>query len=426
MSLLRWIELMHSRLKLDIGWGDLLWAAMGAPVSRDDTRVAEAVVEKYFAPGRVVIGLSVRTVFDALLSEVGPLSRSSVLMSGINIQNMADIVRAHDLTIEAVDLDLTTLAPEPDTLLNAQGRCGARLCVVTQLYGGVSEVWDAAELRKRGVLVVEDAAQAFSGDGYQGLSDADVTLFSFGPIKRRTALGGGVAVFRDPDLAARVRQRLETYDLLKERWFRARAVKYLILKLASIPWVYAGVIRAIAASGRDPDSVIGGAARGFGGQDLPEAIRKQPPRRLVSLMARRIAASPDPEFRRRIGRAFVDALPENAQVGGCVQTSAFWLMPVRASDPVGVIDRLRAAGFDATRGATSLRALAPDQTATAKGLIENVVYVPNPADLSEKERGRLLAVVCAALAEGGREGDHDGGADLSDAGRPTPRPTLPT
>jgi dTDP-4-amino-4,6-dideoxygalactose transaminase len=304
VSLLRWIELMHSRLKLDIGWGDLLWAAMGAPVSRDDTRVAEAVVEKYFAPGRVVIGLSVRTVFDALLSEVGPPPQSSVLMSGINIQNMADIVRAHDLTIEAVDLDLATLAPEPDTLLNAQGRCGARLCVVTQLYGGVSEVWDAAELRKRGVLVVEDAAQAFSGDGYQGLSDADVTLFSFGPIKRRTALGGGVAVFRDPDLAARVRQRLETYDLLKERWFRARAVKYLILKLASTPWVYAGVIRAIAASGRDPDSVIGGAARGFGGQDLPEAIRKQPPRRLVSLMARRIAASPDPEFRRRIGRAF--------------------------------------------------------------------------------------------------------------------------
>ena len=398
VSLLRWIEPMHSRLKLDIGWGDLLWAAMGAPVSRHDTRVAEAVVEKYFAPGRVVIGLSVRTVFDALLGEVRPPSRSSVLMSGVNIQNMADIVRAHDLTIEAVDLDLTTLAPEPDTLLNAQERCGARLCVVTQLYGGVSEVWDAAELRKRGVLVIEDAAQAFSGDGYQGLSDADVTLFSFGPIKRRTALGGGVAVFRDPDLAARVRQRLETYAILKERWLRARALKYSLLKFASTPWVYAGMIRAVAASGRDPDAVIGGVARGFGGQDLLEAIRKQPPRRLVSLMARRIAISPDPEFRRRIGRAFVDALPEDARVGGCVQTSAFWLMPIRVSDPAGVIDSLRAAGFDATRGATSLRALKPDQTATAKALIENVIYLPNPADLSEKARVRLLTSVRTAIA----------------------------
>jgi dTDP-4-amino-4,6-dideoxygalactose transaminase len=115
-------------------------------------------------------------------------------------------------------------------------------------------------------------------------------------------------------------------------------------------------------------------------------------------MARRIAVSPDPEFRRRIGRAFVDALPEDARLGGCVQTSAFWLMPIRVSDPAGVINRLRAAGFDATRGATSLRALEPDQTATAKALMENVVYVPNPADLSEKSRVRLLTSVRTAIA----------------------------
>jgi dTDP-4-amino-4,6-dideoxygalactose transaminase len=115
-------------------------------------------------------------------------------------------------------------------------------------------------------------------------------------------------------------------------------------------------------------------------------------------MARRIAMSPDAESRRRIGRAFEDALPEDARVGGGVQTSAFWLMPILVSDPAGFIDRLRAAGFDATRGATSLRALAPDQTATAKALIENVVYVPNPADLSGRARGKLLAAVSTALA----------------------------
>lgn len=45
-----------------------------------------------------------------------------------------------------------------------------------------------------GVLLWEDCAQVFTGlEGYLGHPKSDAVFFSFGVIKRATALGGGVA-----------------------------------------------------------------------------------------------------------------------------------------------------------------------------------------------------------------------------------------
>lgn len=51
---------------------------------------------------------------------------------------------------------------------------------------------------RHGLLLWEDCAQVFTGlGGYLGYRDSDATFFSFGVIKRATALGGGVARVRD-------------------------------------------------------------------------------------------------------------------------------------------------------------------------------------------------------------------------------------
>lgn len=51
---------------------------------------------------------------------------------------------------------------------------------------------------RHGLLLWEDCAQVFTGlGGYLGHPRSDATFFSFGVIKRATALGGGVARIRD-------------------------------------------------------------------------------------------------------------------------------------------------------------------------------------------------------------------------------------
>lgn len=391
---------MHSRLKFDIGWGPLLWTALGAPVSQARHDAAQQDLENFWPDRHIVIGLSERTLFDALLSELALPRGDSVLMSGINIRNMADIVSAHGLNIAAADIDPVTLAPPPGALLEAQARTNARLCLVAQLYGSVNRIADAPSLRERGVLIVEDAAQGFAGPSYLGDPEADVSLFSFGPIKRRTALGGGIAAFRDAALASRVKQRLAAHTPRTETWLRQRALKYLLLKTLTGPALYSAVISAIKLTGKDPDSLIGEAARGFSGSNLIDAIRGRPPRRMIALMARQVCSTCAQSERQSTCRDFLRALPEAmTSLGKAAQQHAFWLVPLRCADPASAIRYLRQRGFDATRGTTSLRALDPASASNADTLMKEVVYIPHPAGLSQRQRKRLAKALtdCAAL-----------------------------
>lgn len=390
---------MHSRLKFDIGWAPLLWAAIGGPVSRSRLERARAFIESWWSGRSAVVGLSERTLFDALLSELALPAGDRIIMSGVNIKNMADIADAHRLEIAPVDIDPATLSPPTGALLQAQAQTGARLCLVAQLYGAANAIADAADLRSRGVFVVEDAAQAFAGIAYKGDMGADATLFSFGPIKRRTSLGGGIGVFRDARLAERIRGRLARHSRRSELWLRQRAVKYVALKALTVPALYDAVIGAIRLAGKDPDKLIGESARGFSGPSLIDAIRGQPPDRMLALMARQIETADDASERRSICEAFLRRLPHGfTEVGRQAERHAFWLLPIRCSKPDDAIRFLRSRGFDATRGATSLRALAPDETPRASQLIDEVVYVPHPAGLSARARDHLVHALSAYAA----------------------------
>lgn len=390
---------MQVRLKLDITWSTLCQAAVGWYSSEQQLDVARSRIQDYWPNGHVVIAASARTMFDALLSELALAPGEPVIMSAINIQNMADIVIAHGLRIVPVDIDAKTLAPHPGALLEAQAETNARLCVVAQLFGAVSNIGDAAVLRQRGVFVIEDAAQAFAGTFYRGSQLVDVSLFSLGPIKRSTALGGGIGVLRDADLARRVECRLQTYQQRSNLWFRRRALKYGLLKALSIPFAYKIVVLLIEAVGQDPETMIGEAARGFSGTSLLDAIRTRPPTRMIALMADRISEARDCSKRRNVCIEFLARLPGTiSDIGSSTDKHAYWLLPIRVADPVRVVKDLRLSGFDATRGTTSLRALAPTATPMAKSLMEDIVYLPHPDGLTVRQRNRLAKMVGSIAA----------------------------
>lgn len=382
---------MHPRLTLDIGWFELLTAALAPGGSAP----GEAAWRSVFPEGELVEALSVRTLFDAILTVRGGHDDAPILMTGVTIANMAEIARAHGRTIIAVDIEPDTLLPPPGALADAQAQSGASVCVIAHLYGAVSACPDVDTLRARGVTVIEDAAQAFAGPEFNtGDRRASASLFSFGPIKRATALGGALGVFRDGELAAGVRAVLAEHPVKSGAWFRQRAVKYLALKALNTPALYGALIGLIQARGKDPDAVIGAAARGFAGDDLLTAIRHAPPDRLLALAARQANTCPDPSERRAAVTRFLDQLPQGVRPPGLsAQRHAWWLVPLLHGDPASAVGALRKAGFDATRGATSLRAIDPDATPDAARLIDHAVYLPHPAHMSQAAAERMARAV---------------------------------
>ena len=133
---------MHPRLELDVGWRDLIWAAIG----RRRAQVA--------LPPDAVVGLSVRTLFDALLVELALPAAAGIAMSAVTVHDMAAIVRAHGHGVQPVDIDLDTLAPEPAILEAAIGS-QSRVFVLAQLYGARAGLADVAAIcRARGVLLI--------------------------------------------------------------------------------------------------------------------------------------------------------------------------------------------------------------------------------------------------------------------------------
>lgn len=385
---------LQPRLHLDIGWSDI--ASIFAPVtqSRDDL---VAQVEAAW-PANAVPALSVRTALDALLTSLRLPEGSAVAMSAVTIQNMADVVRAHGLQPVPIDLDIATLAPPLAQIEQTLTATGARAYIHAHLYGSRNDLTEIAALcRARGAVLIEDCAQGYLGAPPSEAPVADISLYSFGPIKAQTCLSGAVAVCRAPELAVSLRAILDAYEPMPEQWLRTRALKYSALKLLSSPTAYGLAIAALRARGLDPDQAIGGAARGFSGADLMASLRRAPPRNLLRLLARRTSRPAGGAWRTKAGAVLDAELSATFQrPGAAAEAQAFWLYPVLVDDPVAAMAAMRAAGFDATRGATSLRAITDGTNVLAPNasrLIERVLYLPISPLMSESTLGRMAGAL---------------------------------
>ena len=394
---------MRPRLQLDITVSEL-WTAIFTPM--DTAPCAEGPIrtqEGVF----LVPALSVRTLWDALLwhknSQGGGTPRSQIVMSAVNIAAMTDLVREWGFDPCFVDLELQTLFPT-DAAWQARLSLNTAMVLAGHIYGARQPVAQlGAACRQVGALLVEDCAQAFDGQ-LQLAEGADVALYSFGPIKRWTALGGAVGVFRCPDLARAISDRLLTYPRRSDAGFRQRALKYLGLRLMSQPWIYGGLVAGLQLLGQDVDRVIGGLARGFSVNQAASYRFQMAGAQARFLKARLSRAHQMTDqapgavalASRVFGPVWWDQRTGFGVPGQRAPSQGWWLFPVLCEDPNQVMTDLRRAGFDATRGATSLRAhetetrlkTTPQERAdeglvvgdcpNAQWLLDRVVYLPTP------------------------------------------------
>ncbi len=316
---------------------------------------------------------------------------------------MARIVEHHGLVPVPVDLDVDTAAPNLESLRRAITPA-TRAVLVAHLFGARIPMEPIiAFARAHELLVIEDCAQAYDGGQYSGHPEGDVAMFSFGPIKTATALGGAVLRIRDPELLRRMRERQSSYSLQRRLGYLGRVLKYSVLHAISSRPLFTALVQFWTAMGYDYDRFVNGTTRGFPGPAFFDRIRRQPSTPLLALFERRLRKYDRRRLARRTarGRLLAGLLEEKVVCPGAASAEHnHWVFPILVENPEGVIAALRQAGFDATQGQSMATVPTPaDRPELAPRLAANslakMVYLPMYPEMPEQALERMAQVVLA-------------------------------
>jgi hypothetical protein len=311
-----------------------------------------------------MVTLSVRSAFDLYLQAASFPPGSEMIVTAVNVPQMAKIIEHHGLKIIPVDIDLETLSPSVNDLESLVTSKTVAV-LVAHLYGhwvDMSPIVSVA--KKHAVAVLEDCAQAFGSFKRLGHPDAVASFFSFGAIKTCTAFGGAVSVIRDKEILQKMRQIQSRYPLLSRRTFLFRLFRYCIVATClNLPAAnYCG--RLISGLiGLDHKEYFIGLLRGFP-VNFPDVLRYQPPAGLLRTMSRHLKNFEKKGTETNSARCqFVEErLPETVQMVGskALCPKSYWLFPILVRDSVAYIKHLNAYGVDAYSGATQLTVIEPE------------------------------------------------------------------
>jgi dTDP-4-amino-4,6-dideoxygalactose transaminase len=213
-----------ARLEAEVSRRFEVASAVCVPMARTGLYLA---LREILQPGQTVI-LSPLTLVDVV---------NMVLLAG-GIPVFADIVRRS-----------CALDPEQaESLIDR--RTGAVLA--THLHGESAGAHLLREIcRRRGVPLIEDAAQAFGAveQGRRLGGIGDVGVYSFGVYKNLSAWRGGMIVSHDAGLIARVRKRMDAWPRLSRRSLLSWCAKGLLADAATWPPLFAAVTYPIIRYG---------------------------------------------------------------------------------------------------------------------------------------------------------------------------------
>ncbi|NCT70130.1 MAG: DegT/DnrJ/EryC1/StrS aminotransferase family protein [Xanthomonadaceae bacterium] len=380
---------MIPRKKLDIDWTDLAFALFRS-LPGGARRSAERLEASWSPGGMALATASVRSGFDLVLQQLALPAGSEVLVSAVTIRDMVAIIERHGLRPVPVDIDPSTCAPDIDAL-EAAITPNSRVLLVAHLFGARVPMEGIAATAKRcGLFLFEDCAQAFSADGYRGNPLSDVTMFSFGPIKTATSLGGGILLFRDRARCADARQRQTAYPRQGRVWYVRRLLKYALIKAMIYRFPYTMFTHLCGRLGKSHDRVLSASVRSFVDGDLLPQLRRQPAHALLALMDRRLRLYDASKLFRRIEAAVAasNSLGAGSIPGILAQPHCHWVLPFQCPDPDALMAHLFRHGFDATRGAASLYAVQDamgNAPTAAERMMAEMVYLPaetaSPAEL---------------------------------------------
>ena len=396
---------LYPRHYLDISTRDLILGTSGANAGSDPLHEIESA-EKDIGSDALVT-LSVRSAWDLVLTALDFPEGSELIMSAVTIPHMQHIAEAHGLVVIPIDLDPDTMAPRLDLFERA---FSDRTCAVmfAHLLGGSFDVTPFANIADlHGVPMIEDRAQAFIGPHDWGSRRALISLYSFGSIKTCTALGTAVAIVRDAKLRDKMQDIQSRWPFQDPRSFARKAAKYLAVQGFRSPQFYAAIANVAARGDRGLDGFVSRTVKGFRAtstDDLLALLRQRPSGAQVALLRKRLDSFDGKRLFARAERGEL-LMRELSLVcdtlGNDQPRRTHWLLAIAVRDPRGLIGRLRAAGFDATQGATTIGALDAPQTQQAfdpleiRSAMSNAVFLPAYPEMPAHAAATMLNVIFA-------------------------------
>lgn len=384
----------------DFTWGDWLFALAGclSPPERN----LDARLERYWCRTAAVPGpaagalacLTVRSAFDLFLRAQRWPPGGEIVFSALTVPDMPRLAVAHGFKPVALNIDpLTTrwVDDDLDRLVGPQ----THAVVLAHLFGARLDIEPAIAIaRRRRVAVIEDCAQAYAGTAFRGHPEADLALFSFGPMKTGTALGGAVAGVRNPTVLAEMRRLRDTDPVQPAGEYWQRLMRYGVFKALSQPRLFGALATIAETLGIDREQWLHVATRNVPPQALLAAIRRRPCAALLRLLLRRLAGG-DALLAERSQRGAVLAGAIGPLVALPTRSAAphgYWMVPVLPGDRRALIRGLRNAGFDAMSGRLAPVAGSAQETSGAVRLAE-AVYLPFDPCIPERELERLGKLV---------------------------------
>ena len=393
---------VYPRKKLDYSFRNILSALTMTISPRLDKNKIINEIESLWPRENVIVALSVRTIFDSILTSKNFEKGSEVIMTGITIPDMVKIVESHGLKIIPIDIDMERLQIKEEDVNKAISNKTVMI-VVAHLFGSRMEmdpVYKALEKRSD-VLIVEDCAQAYDGkNGYTKQSKTDISLFSFGSIKSITALGGAIGFAKDKELKKEINSLIFKYPKIKNAEFRKKVLKYIALKMLSNSFIYGLFILICRVLKIDYDKAIISTVRMVKGDSLLEAIRKIPAASQLRYLLYRIVSMQEKHItERKEAGDYVKDLLKNCDIHGSKNpTHSYWLFPIRTSKREKLVTLLRNNGFDATFTSTQLIPInvsGQDDTVLVEceKYMSETIYLPVYETMSKNSLDKLARVV---------------------------------
>ena len=192
------------------------------------------------APAQAVTASYGRMAFYYILKALDLPPGSEIVLPALTFWVVPALARVAGLKVVFADVDPATFTLDPAALERAVSPA-TRAVVPTHLYGLPCDMEAILAIAARhGLKVIEDCAHALGAthDGRPVGTLGDAGFFSFQTLKPLNCYGGGLALVRDPAIAARVRAIAEG-----ERWPDEKRVanRLLVGRLQRIfikPWVF--------------------------------------------------------------------------------------------------------------------------------------------------------------------------------------------
>jgi perosamine synthetase len=405
---------VYARHRLDLSVEDILFGLLSCGRLWGREWLEAEVLRSCSLEEEGLVCFSVRSGWDLWLGAQGLRAGDEVLVSAVTHPDMVRIIRGHGLRAVPVDIDPETLAPRP-WMLEAALTPRTRVVLVAHLFGGRMDLGDVARFaRERGLILVEDCAQAFQGPERMGETAADVSMYSFGTLKTSTALGGAVLRVRDREILGRMRGIQASYPLQGRGGYLKKLLEVLGLVAVSRPLPYGLLAGACTRLGSDLDALVNGAVRAFPPRE-PEAtffrrLRQRPSAPLLAMLSRRLRTFDGKRLARRAssGERFASRLRAgDLNPGRYSLKRTHLLFPVIVADPGALILGLRRHGLDASEATSSIAVVeAPPGRSSpveASLMMSGVVFLPVYPELPSQAFDVMAGLVNDCVGAGAFE-----------------------